>query len=83
MTRGHDRLGQLEVMIGFGEDEKVVGVRGEVDPMFTTEASLLLRRFSRETNQSLREWAGYITASIRRIPTFLVPGQEDGPWLAR
>ncbi len=31
VTRGDDRLGQLEVTISFGEDEVVVGVNGEVD----------------------------------------------------
>ena len=57
------------------------GVLMEREGIGPDEAYTLLRRFSRETNQPLRERAADITASTRRLPTAVVPDQKEGPWL--
>ncbi len=58
------------------------GVLMERDGIGPDEAYNLLRRFSRETNQPLRGRAADIAGSTRRLPSSVVPEQNEGPWLA-
>ena len=58
------------------------GVLMEREGIGPDEAYGLLRRFSRETNQPLRERAADVTASTRRFSAAFAPEHVEGPWLA-
>ena len=55
------------------------GVLMEREGIGAQEAYTLLRTFSRETNQPLRERAADIAGSTRRLPPSPAPEQKEGP----